>query len=564
MKKLGHQTFLLTVVASATALGGCGGGSNSPPPTHTIGGSITGLASGESVGLLDNGGDALTVSADGDYTFATALGSGATYSVTVSTQPSGQTCTVAQGSGNVQAASITSVAVTCTDDTYTIGGAITGLGASGLVLVNGSDTLPVPAGAASYTMPTAVAYRSSYDVAVEAHPSALNCTLTGAAGTMNAANVTNINVSCAAGTVSALHFFPSGSTDGEAPDGSLIQGNDGNLYGVASRGGVHDVGAIFKLTASGTETVLYSFNNMTEDGQSPDGSLVQASDGNFYGETGGGGTFGYGTVFELTPSGIETVLYSFAVDVVGGREDGGDPQGGLIQASDGNFYGTTYEGGTGTAGTVFRITPTGTETVLYSFAGGTNDGSTPQGSLIQASDGDFYGTTVSGGASNEGTVFKITPGGTETMLYSFAGGTADGANPESNLIQDSDGNFYGTTYLGGASNEGTVFKLTPDGTETVLYSFAGGTTDGANPQGALIQAADGNFYGTATNGGPGNMGVVFEITPDGRETVLYSFAGGTTDGANPVGSLIQTSDGNFYGTTVYGGPGGYGEVFMLN
>lgn len=564
MKKLAHQPFLPVVLASVAALAGCGGGGNSTPPTYTIGGSVAGLASGESVVLLDNGGDALTVSADGKYTFAAALGSGSTYSITVGTQPTGQTCTVAQGAGTVQAESITNVAVTCSDNTYTIGGTIAGLGASGLVLVNGSDTLPVPAGATSYTMPTAVAYRSFYDVTVQAHPSAAYCTLTGGAGTMDAANVANVNVSCTGGTVSGLHFFPGRSADGEAPDGSLIQAKDGNFYGVASRGGTYDVGAIFKLTPAGTETVLYSFDNMTADGEAPDGSLVQASDGNFYGETGSGGTFGDGTVFKLTTGGTETVLYSFAVDAVGGREDGGDPQGGLIQASDGNFYGTTYVGGTSAAGTVFRITPTGTETVLYSFAGGTTDGSTPQGSLIQASDGNFYGTTVSGGANNVGTVFKITPDGTETVLYSFAGGITDGANPESNLVQASDGNFYGTTYLGGASNMGTVFKITPDGTETALYSFAGGTTDGANPQGSLIQAGDGNFYGTATNGGPSNMGVVFEITPGGTETMVYSFAGGTTDGANPVGSLIQTSDGNFYGTTVYGGPGGYGEVFALN
>lgn len=566
MKKLAHQTSLLVVVASMVTLGGCGGGGSSGSQSYTVGGSVKGLSSGESVVLLDNGGSALTVSTNGPYSFATGLASGDTYSVTVATQPGGQTCTVAQGSGAVGAQAITGVAVTCTDNTYSVGGTIAGLGtASGLVLVNGSDAFPVPAGATNFIMPTAVAHGSSYDVTVQAHPPALNCVVTGGTGTVDAANVASISVSCTAGTVSVLHTFPTGATDGEAPDGSLIQASDGNFYGTTSRGGASSEGTIFTITPAGSETVLHSFVSGTTDGASPSNHLVQASVGNFYGTTNAGGIFNDGTVFKVTSSGTETVLYSFSgLGAVAGREDGADPFGGLIQASDGNFYGTTIGGGANSAGTIFKITPSGTETVLYSFAGGATDGSTPQGGLIQASDGNFYGTTVNGGASNDGTVFRITPAGAETVLYSFVGGTTDGAYPEDSLIHASDGNFYGTTYSGGASDAGTVFKITPSGTETVLYSFAGGAADGASPQGSLLQASDGNFYGTTTYGGASNQGTVFRVTSAGVETVLYSFAGGATDGANPVGSLIQTSNGDFYGTTVYGGANGYGILFVLN
>jgi uncharacterized repeat protein (TIGR03803 family) len=248
----------------------------------------------------------------------------------------------------------------------------------------------------------------------------------------------------------------------------------------------------------------------------------------------------------VTTTGVETVLYSFA-----GGSDGDHPDAGLIQGSDGNFYGTTKLGGANSAGTVFKITAAGAETVLHSFGSG-SDGATPIASLIQGSDGNFYGTTI----ANQGTVFKITAAGVETVLYSFGSGS-DGNNPNAALIQGSDGNFYGTTVNGGANNQGTVFKVTPAGIETVLYSFAGGS-DAANPARALLQGSDGNFYGTAAGGGA--QGTVFKVTPAGIETVLHSFAGGS-DGAIPVTVLIQGSDGNFYGTTADGGANGFGTVF---
>ncbi len=258
--------------------------------------------------------------------------------------------------------------------------------------------------------------------------------------------------------------------------------------------------------------------------------------------------------FEVTPAGIETVLYAFT-----GGNDGGIPFAGLIQGADGNFYGTTYGGGPSNAGTVFKITPAGVESALYAFTGG-NDGVGPEARLIQAADGNFYGTTGTGGPSNAGTVFKITPAGVESVLYSFTGGN-DGGNPVVELIQDTDGNFYGTTPYGGPSNAGTVFKITPAGIEAVLYSFTGGN-DGGTPVAGLIQAADGNFYGTTATGGSSSAGTLFKITPAGVETVLYSFTGGN-DGGSPQGRLIQADDGNFYGTTGSGGLSNAGTVFKF-
>jgi uncharacterized repeat protein (TIGR03803 family) len=282
---------------------------------------------------------------------------------------------------------------------------------------------------------------------------------------------------------------------------------------------------------------------------------VQGTDGNFYGTTavGGASVSSGGTVFKITPEGTLTTLYSFCS--LTNCADGANPHAGLIQASDGNFYGTTYVGGTPGVGTVFKITPGGALTTLHSFMG--TDGEEPEGGLIQASDGDFYGTTVNGGTNQAGTVFKITPGGTLTTLYSFCSATrcSDGAYPVAGLIQATDGNFYGTTAL----DQGTIFKMTPGGTLTTIYTFCSLTdcTDGYQPLAPMIQASDGNFYGT-TSGGGEVSGTVFKMTQEGLLTPLY-----ISDAFFPA-PLIQASDGNFYGTSY--GPGDAvpaGTIFKL-
>jgi len=516
--------------------------------SYSVGGTISGLASRGMV--LINGSDTLTVSSGASsFTMPTAVAYTSAYAVTVQTQPTGLTCSVSNGTGTMGSTAVTNIAVTCSANTYTVGGTISGLTASGLVLLdNGGDATTLSANATQFTMNTGVAYGSAYAIMVQTPPTGLVCSVSNGTATMGAADVTNVSIACGS-NFAPLHSFAGGSSDGADPYHTLIQGSDGDFYGTTLAGGTSNVGTIFKITPSGTESVFYSFATI------PYSGLVQGNDGNLYGTTASGGTSGRGTVFKITPSGTETVLFSFPAG-------SSDPYTGLIQGSDGNFYGTTGAGGTTDDGTVFKITPSGTETVLHAFAKSGSDGETPYAGLIQGSDGNFYGTTYFGGAGGFGTVFKVTPSGTETVLYSFAGGN-DGEHPYAGVIQGSDGNFYGTTYQGGSSGFGTVFKVTPSGTETVLYTFAGGSSDGAYPEAGLIQGSDGNFYGDTLQGGAGGLGTVFELTPSGTETLLHAFAGGSSDGANPSANLVQGSDGNLYGSTGAGGASGNGTFFKV-
>jgi uncharacterized repeat protein (TIGR03803 family) len=370
--------------------------------------------------------------------------------------------------------------------------------------------------------------------------------------------------------------------DGENVYAGLVQGVDGNLYGTTYRGGAYGGGTAFKISTSGSLTTLYNFcaAGGCADGQFVYAGLTQASGGSFYGITQGGGANSYGTVFTMTPAGVLTTIHNFCSQA--SCADGGYPYAGLFQASNGMFYGTTYiGGGSNSQGTVFQITSGGTLTGLYNFCKGTEcpDGSSAIGGVIQGSDGNFYGATYAGagagwtqGLGNAGTVFKITPGGSLTTLYSFcpASGCPGGYGPRAPLVQGSDGNFYGTTFQSGApyGDFGTIFKITPSGSLTTLYSFCAliGCTDGANPDAPLIQATDGNFYGTTQFGGAYNGGTVFQITPEGTLTTLYSFCAqpGCTDGQAPYAGLLEGSDGNLYGTTYQGGAAGMGTIFKLS
>jgi uncharacterized repeat protein (TIGR03803 family) len=358
------------------------------------------------------------------------------------------------------------------------------------------------------------------------------------------------------------------NADGAFPSAPLVQATNGDLYGTTTAGGASSDGTVFKVTPKGVLTTLYSFcsQNGCTDGDNPQAGLMQATNGDLYGTTCGSGAVcsggsGDGTVFHITPSGKLTTLRNFD------GADGLNPDAGLVQATNGELYGTTYGGGANGYGEVFKITPGGKPTILHSFGG--TDGENPQAGLVQATNGDLYGTTYEGGANGYGTVFKIAPSGKLTMLYSFCaqgGKCADGANPVAALIQATNGNFYGTTVYG-AKGGGTVFKITPGGTVATLYSFCSKRkcTDGAGPAGALIQATDGNFYGTTLGGGSYDGGTVFKLAPSGKLTVLYSFCaqgGKCVDGYFPVAALVQNTNGNFYGTTSGGGSadcgGGHG------
>ncbi|HEV7927130.1 MAG TPA: choice-of-anchor tandem repeat GloVer-containing protein [Verrucomicrobiae bacterium] len=329
-------------------------------------------------------------------------------------------------------------------------------------------------------------------------------------------------------------------------------------------------GTLFEISTNGSLASLYSFTG-GNDGGNPAAALVQGSDGYFYGTTENWGANQSGTIFKIDTNGSLTTLYSFPNLYSSAGTNGANPAAALVEGGDGNFYGTTTAGGdlrltdwpmgygTPGLGTVFEISTKGALTNLHAF--GLNDGGVPSG-LIQGSDGSFYGTTSGGGAL--GSVFQISSNGTFTNLYSFPYG---GGNPPAALVQGSDGYFYGTTEYWGTNNAGTVFKIATNGSLTTLYSFTGGN-DGGNPTAALVQGSDGDFYGTTSAGGDANVnpsgyGTVFKISTNGALTTLYSFTG-LDDGGAPNG-LIQGSDGSFYGTTANTGAGGAGAgiVFRL-
>ena len=372
-------------------------------------------------------------------------------------------------------------------------------------------------------------------------------------------------------TFTTLHSFDS-KTDGANPYSGLVQGANGNLYGTTLNGADGVAGTIFKITPNGAFSTVYKFCMQKDcsDGYHSAASVVQATNGNFYGTTsfGGASTGISGSVFEVTPDGVLTTIYNFCPQT--SCLDGDDPQAGVIQASNGSFYGTTSLGGANGAGSIFEIPQTRSLKTLYSFCSLSNctDGANPSSALVQGDDGDFYGTTPRDGArsGNNGTVFKITPSGALTTLHSFCTQPKcpDGGAPNG-LIQGSDGTFYGTTTYGGANLSGTVFKITLVGELTTLHSF-NQFVDGASPYAGLVQGTDGNFYGTTFEGGTGNGGTIFGMTPSGDLTTLYSFCpqGPCTNGDQPRAGLVQDTNGDFYGTTSEGGTDGYGTVYRFS
>ena len=308
---------------------------------------------------------------------------------------------------------------------------------------------------------------------------------------------------------------------------------------------------------SQTETILYAFGTQAKDGDWPWSGVVMDGKGNLYGTTELGGASGMGTVFEIDTAGNETVLHSF-----GSSGDGSHPYGSLLLDKKHNLYGTTTQGGAFGLGTVFRIDRKGNESVLYSFGSQSPDGANPYADLIMDLPGNLYGTTGGGGAFGKGTVFELTASGQEIVLYSFGTQSGDGAAPECGLVRDTKGNLFGTTNAGGVYGQGTVFELTANGTEIVLHSFAGGSKDGSNPWAGPVMDKKGNLYGTAGGGGSHGLGIVYKVTPAGKkETVFYNFGSQSGDGQNPYAGLVMDKKGNFYGTTVVGG--GFGTVYTL-
>jgi uncharacterized repeat protein (TIGR03803 family) len=389
-------------------------------------------------------------------------------------------------------------------------------------------------------------------------------------------------------TLTLLYSF-TGSPDGQWPLGIVLD-SQGNFYGSTEYGGLVSCGpaqrpliscgTVFKLDASGHETVLHKFTALEGDGMVPFGSVMRDGEGNLYGTTNWGGDprcdpggeyFGCGMVFKLDPSGHETVLHTFEG---AGQGDGSSPEARLVQDGLGNLYGTTANGGDAQCvphygeagcGTVFKIDTAGHETVLHRFAGANNDGENPVRGLILDARGNLFGTTTFGGRYGYGTVFRVDPSGNETVLYSFRGpGVGDGASPGGGLTRDAQGNLYGTTLDGGTLNCsgalapgcGTVFKLSVSGQETVLYRFTGINFDGY-PHSTLILDDSGNLYGLD---GTNYSGIVYKLDLSGHETVLYSFA----PLAAPFELLaIPGQQGSFYGALYNSTNGGPGAIFKL-
>lgn len=362
-------------------------------------------------------------------------------------------------------------------------------------------------------------------------------------------------------TFSVVHSFTGGS-DGSNPLNGFILDASGNLYGTASSGGAYNSGVVFKVTEKGKEIQLYPFTGGV-DGGGPNGSLIRTANGVLYGTTTAGGASGAGTVFKVVGK-KETVLYSFT-----GGADGGDPQAGLTADAAGNLYGTTSSGGATGNGTVFRLSlpkdGKRTETVLYSFGGGT-DGATPVGGVSFDAAGNLYGTTSAGGAYGLGTVFQLEAGENwkENILHSFEDGN-DGAVPYAGLIPDKAGNFYGAATEGGSNGGGTVFELTPSNgswTFNIIYSVPGWGISGSFRD--LVLDGAGNIYATTHCDGEYNSGTVYELTPSGSSwtyTLLYAFTGGS-DGLYSFSNLVL-NQGKLYGTTKYGGEYSNGVIFEV-
>jgi len=364
-------------------------------------------------------------------------------------------------------------------------------------------------------------------------------------------------------TFSVIHNFTN-TTDGGGPLNGFVMDTSGNLYGTANTGGANNYGLVFTMTTKGVQTVLYNFAGGS-DGAYPNGVLLRDKSGNLYGTTTGGGVSGAGTVFKVTSTGTESILYSFT-----GKTDGSAPEGGVAIDGVGNLYGTTTAGGAHGNGAVFKLT-LGTsgkwmERVLYSFGTGT-DGATPTAGIL-LSGGKIFGTTSAGGTDGYGTVFELTTTGavwTETILHNFANGD-DGAVPYAGLIADKLGNFYGTATEGGSNGGGSIYELSPVSggyTFSVLYSVPGWGISGAFRD--LVLDSKGNLYGTTHCDGTYSSGTVYKLSPSSGSwlyTLLYTFTGGT-DGQYVFSNLV-IDGGKLYGTTNQGGSDQYGVVFQVN
>ncbi|HWA92460.1 MAG TPA: choice-of-anchor tandem repeat GloVer-containing protein [Rhizomicrobium sp.] len=368
---------------------------------------------------------------------------------------------------------------------------------------------------------------------------------------------------------SILYSFE-GTSDGRAPSYLLLRDDKGALYGTTVGGGAGQAGVVYKLSRAGELTVLHDFAGGM-DGSSPSSNVVMDSKKTLYGATyhGGNGAIAggdcdsgdCGTIYKIKKSGRASIIHAFT-----GMEDGGNPSGDIAMGTDGSLYGTTTHGGAGQHGVVFKVGRDGKFSVLHAFAGGPDDGERPVGDLILDDDGNIYGTAAAGGAESSGTVFKVAPGGTMTLLHSF-GGDDTGFEPLGGLLRDGDGNLYGTTAFGGSGGFGAVFKLTPGGTASLVRAFTN-DANGGTPGGHLTWGPAGNIYGIAASGGtvtgdcPNGCGLVYSLALNGKLKVLHRF-GGAGDGRTPGYGMVPDDQGLLYGASGNGGASNAGAVYRI-
>ena len=381
-----------------------------------------------------------------------------------------------------------------------------------------------------------------------------------------------------ASTEKVLWNFSGGSDGSEPWSNYFIADAKGNLYSVTASGGTYSSGVVFMLTPAGEETVLYEFKGQSNgDGAAPHGRLAFDAQGNLYGTTQGGGTNNTGTVYELTPAQgggwTEKVLYTFSA----AGTDGANPSAGLVIAKDGTMYSTTANGGAGGAGASFSLKRTSKgwkQKVIHSL-NYPGDGGYPYDGLMMDASGNLYGAAPAGGSSGYGVIYRLSQGKqgwTETVIHNFTDQNGDGSGLYwIDLISDGAGNIYGATSFGGTNTTGNVWELVYSKskktyTESILYEFgASGSGDGNNPYGGLAMDSKGNLYGTTVNGGTGGIGMVYQLTKQGKtwkETALHEFAGGA-DGSQPTGNLYIDGKGRLYGMAEMGGSSNQGVAYRV-
>jgi len=537
--------------------------------TFTVGGTVTGLAPDTQVTLLNNGADPLHVTAaNGKFTFHQPVAQHGNYLITVGAQPQGQICTVvANYMENDVNANITDVAITCSTKRYTISGTMTGLQMNSPITLynNGADPKTVLADG-PFTFNTPVAEGGSYVVTIGELPFIQSCQVGDGTGNNVTANVKTVQLTCSAPVYQDIQYFD--YSNGADPKAKLIQDSSGYFYGTTQGGGNFDRGTVFRYKPGNNLQVLYHFGFKNDEPKTPQSELVLGRDGNLYGTSRDGG-LGYGTVFMINPDGSQMkTLVPFSLS-----DTSSGPISGLVEGSDGAFYGTTTYGGLHNWGSIFRVvvdpvTKTGQLERIYSFTGG-NDGAQAFAGLVR--DGDlFYGATQYGGEHDAGTIYTLTSDAKVETIYSFNGvrdsGSNEGLDPRAALVKGADGYFYGTTFAGGKVEQGTLFQFDPiqKSLKTfVQFSYSG--VVGARPFSALIQGSDGSFYGT-TSTGTGNQGTVFRFTPPLKEPgdmgelkTLKTFP----NGASPGIGLLQGSDSKLYGVTEGGGQSGRGLIFTI-